>query len=178
MHYQSIDDIYAANDSIREKLKKMVSGLGDEQLSALPESEKWTLAQLVEHVALVNEGTTRICAKLLSKAEASGKTGDGRVNISDTFVRKGGEIATIKIDAPDFVQPKTGATIDESLAKLNSNQAVLEDLREKFKQFDGTEAKFPHPFFGDLSAQEWLVLSGAHESRHVKQIRALIEKIG
>jgi hypothetical protein len=178
MQYQSIDDIYAANDSIREKLKQMVSGLGDEQLSALPESEKWTLAQLVEHVALVNEGTTRICAKLLSKAEASGKTGDGRVNISDTFVRKGGEIATIKIDAPDFVQPKTGATIDESLAKLNSNQAVLEDLREKFKQFDGTEAKFPHPFFGDLSAQEWLVLSGAHESRHVKQIRALIEKIG
>ena len=50
--------------------------------------------------------------------------------------------------------------------------------KEKFQKVDGVEAKFPHPYFGDLSAQEWLVLSGAHEIRHLKQIRRVIEAIG
>jgi hypothetical protein len=50
----------------------------------------------------------------------------------------------------------------------------LESIRPAFQAWDSTEFKFPHPFFGDMSAAEWLALIGWHESRHLEQIRRMI----
>jgi hypothetical protein len=43
--------------------------------------------------------------------------------------------------------------------------------------FDGDTHKFPHPYFGPLSAVEWLVLLGGHEARHLQQIKNIAGKI-
>ena len=178
MEYKTIDDVYAANNSIREQLKQNIRSLSDQQMTALPDGEKWTIAQLVEHIAMVSEGMSRICAKLLSKAEADGRTSDGNLSMSSAFKDQAGQAATTKMEAPQMVQPTGAVSIDESFAKLDSSQAAFETLREKFQKFDGSEPKFPHPYFGDLSAQEWLVLSGGHEARHLRQIQKLAERIG
>lgn len=178
MSYQTIDDVYSANAAIREKLKQTIGSLTETQLTARPDGEKWSVTELVEHISIVNEGVTRICAKLLSKAEAAGNLADGSLTVSKDFTEKAEEIAHIKLEAPEMVHPKAAASIEESYSKLDTNHAAVDDLREKFKKFDGTQAKFTHPFFGDLSAQEWLVLSGGHEARHIRQIRKLVEKIG
>ena len=177
MKYETIEEIYNGNDKARTRLKELVSSLTAVQLSALPEGEKWTIAQIVEHISMVDESTTRVCAKLLKKAEDAGQTSDGKVVISDNFLQKGSEIAAIKVEAPDFVQPRAGKTIPESIAKLDENAEQLKQLRELFDSVDGTEFKFPHPFFGEISAQEWLALKGGHEMRHIKQIEKLLAKI-
>ena len=177
MKYETIEEIYAGNNKIRERLKALVSSLTDTQTSALPEGEKWTVTEIVEHIAMVDEGTMKICARLLKKAQGAGRRSDGKVVISDNFVQKGTEIAGIKVNAPDFVQPTGGPSIEESLAKLDANTAQLEQLRNVFESIDGSEFKFPHPFFGEISAQEWLALKGGHEMRHIKQIERLLEKI-
>lgn len=178
MNHQTIAEVYAANDRIRTAFKETAAGISEAQSAALPEDEKWTLSQLVEHVSIVDEGMMRICAKLLGKAEAAGKAADGSVKISDGFLSKGAEVANIKVEAPDFVKPVNGTSIAESVAKLDANNEALNALGEKFEKFDCAEFTFPHPFFGDLTAHEWLVLRGAHEARHLKQIKKLIEKIG
>ena len=177
MKYETIEEIYDGNGKARARLKKLVSSLSAEQLSALPEGEKWTIAQIVEHISMVDESTTRICAKLLKKAEDAGQTSDGKAVISDNFLQKGTEIAAIKVEAPDFVQPTAGKTIPESLAKLDENAEQLMKMRELFESIGGSEFKFPHPFFGDTTAQEWLALKGGHEMRHIKQIEKLLAKI-
>lgn len=178
MNYQTIAEVYETNDRVRASFKETVAGLDDVQLGALPADEKWTLRQLIEHVSIVDEGMTRICAKLLGKAEAAGKAADGSVKISDAFLSKGAEVADRKVEAPDFVQPVNGLSVAESLAKLDGNEEALNALREKFEKFECSGFTFTHPFFGDLSAHEWLVLRGAHEARHLKQMKKLIEKIG
>jgi hypothetical protein len=119
----------------------------------------------------------RICAKLLKKAQDAGKSTDGNVVISDDFLQKGSEIATMKLEAPEFVHPNAGHSIPESLAKLDETAEQLEQMRELFESVDGTELKFPHPFFGDISAHEWLALKGGHEMRHIKQIERVLAKI-
>ena len=82
MQYQSISDIYDANDRIRARLKDTLSGVTESQAAAMPDGEKWSIAQIAEHVSMVGNGMHRICAKLLSKAEASGQVSDGKVDLS------------------------------------------------------------------------------------------------
>lgn len=177
MKYNTIEEIYEGNKKIRERMKRLVSPLTEAQANALPEEEKWTVAQIVEHISLVDEGAMRICARLLKKAQEAGRLSDGKVVISENFLQKGSEIATMKVNAPDFVQPTSGRTISDSLAKLDDNAGQLEQLRAMFESVDGTALKFPHPFFGEISAQEWLALKGGHELRHIKQIEAVLGKI-
>lgn len=177
MKYETIEEIYDGNNKARARLKELVSSLTDEQTSALPEGEKWTVAQIIEHIAMVDESALRICGKLLKKAGDAGKSSDGSVVISDNFRKKGAEIAGMKVEAPEIVQPTGTPTITESIAKLDETSDQLEQMRGLFESVDGTELKFPHPFFGDISAQEWLALKGGHEMRHIKQIERVLEKI-
>jgi hypothetical protein len=178
MNYKSIEEIYAGNDKIRERLRSLVSQLTPESMSTLPDGEKWTIAQIIEHIAMVDESTIKICAKLLKKSEEAGHASNGEVMISDGFLQKGVEIAALKVEAPSFVQPTGERTIVESMAKLDENGERLAAMRTQFESVGGTEFKFPHPFFGEISAQEWLALKGGHEHRHIKQIEKILEKIG
>lgn len=177
MNYTNLDEAYEANTAVRSKLKATVTALSEAQLNALPDGEKWSISQIVEHVSMVNDGVFRICSKLLSKAEENGRMAGGFV-VSTEFIEKATGSIGVKLEAPERVQPLNDAPLDESLAKLDENARALETLRDKFEKFDGTEPKFPHPYFGDLSAHEWFVLSGAHEGRHLAQIRRIIDKLG
>ena len=177
MKYETIEDIYAGNAKAREKLKNLVAKISPEDASHLADNEKWSIQQIVEHISIVDESSIRICTKLLKKAEEAGQTSDGSAVITDGFIQKGVEIATIKLEAPDVVRPSGEQTIEQSLAKLEENTARLDEMRPLFESIGGTDLKFPHPFFGDLSAQEWLALKGGHERRHIKQIERLLEKM-
>jgi hypothetical protein len=177
MKYESIADIYTANEKVRERLKALVERLTPEQTTALPEGEKWNVQQIVEHISMVDESTAKICAKLLKKAQEAGQTNDGGVSISDGFVEKGQEIAAIKVEAPSFVQPTGSKSIADAIAKLDETSGRVAEMRTLFETVGCSGFTFPHPFFGDISAQEWLALKGGHEMRHIKQIERLLEKI-
>lgn len=178
MNYQSISEIYEANDKIREKLKEIVSVLTEEQANFLPEGEKWTVANLVEHIALVENGVTRISAKLLGEAQAAGAKAGGEAKISEDFLQKAAWGRTQKFEAPERVHPTGNLTIVESLAKLDENRPKLEELRPLFESVECSNFKFPHPAFGDMSAHEWLALIGGHELRHIAQIKNILRQIG
>jgi hypothetical protein len=136
----------------------------------LPDGDKWTIGNIIEHIAIVEKNMTRICAKLLRKAEADNRPGDGTISNSDVFAEKTVEIAHLKLEAPQIVQPTGELSIVESRELLNQNRLDLQELRERFGIYDSTEYRFPHPFLGELSAGEWLLLMGGHKARHIKQI--------
>lgn len=170
MSNQTIGDVYDNNDKIREKTKQLVASLTDEQLNALPDGEKWTIAQIVEHIAIVQDGMMRISAKLLNQAKAAGIAADGSARLSDNFKTKAAEAATLKFEAPERIQPTGNQTVEESLRKMDETRVELENLRPLFESVECSEHKFPHPFMGDLTAHDWLTLIGGHEMRHLKQI--------
>lgn len=171
MKHQTIEEVYAANDKIRAKFLGLIEGLSDEQLNALPEGEKWTITQFVEHVSIVEENMSKIIYKLLKEAKEGGKTSDGTVTISESFTQNAAESRNRKLEAPDRVKPTGNVSLADSLAKLEENRRKLYELKPLFEAFDCSEPKFPHPAFGDLTAHEWLTLIGGHEYRHLEQIK-------
>jgi hypothetical protein len=127
---------------------------------------------------MVDEGTSKICAKLIRKAQEDGARAAQKLNVSDDFLNKSVEVRGLKITAPDRVQPTGSVSIGESLSRMDANRERWNELRSLFQEFDGDVAKFPHPFFGDISAVEWLIMAGGHEARHTEQIRKLLNKLG
>ena len=172
-----IDEVYDRNLAVGERLRSLITSLEPAKLDQLPDGEKWTIANIVEHVSLVEENMIRICAKLLGKAESASETGDGTVSTSESFAQKALEIATMKLEAPEFVHPTCKKSVVESMTKFEANQAKLSELKAMFEKFDSNGHRFPHPFLGNLSAGEWLTLIGGHKLRHIKQIENLAARL-
>ena len=177
MRYESIADIYSANQKFREQLQVTLDAVLPDEATALPDGEKWSIQQIVEHVSMVDFGISRICEKLLDAAKSEGKTSDGSFALSEKFGQRSAAIAILKVEAPDRVQPTGDVTIAEALERMRASHEALGNMRLDFEQYDLSEPKFPHPFFGDLTAAEWLVMAGLHQQRHATQIEKLVEKI-
>jgi hypothetical protein len=177
MSFETVADIYAANASAGQKLVETLDGVTSDEALLLPDGEKWSIQQIAEHIAIVDSGTARICSKLIDEAKASGKPSDGRVSFSAEFGDKSKAIAGMKVEAPDRVQPTGQVPVGESLQRLEISRQMFEGLRTDLERFDLSEPKFPHPFFGGLTAVEWLVVGGGHMARHTRQIERFLDKI-
>lgn len=175
MENQTIGDIYANNEKIREKTKQLAAFLTDAQTTDLPEDGKWTFAAMFEHIAIVQDGMTKISAKLLDEAKASDKSSNGEAVLTDAFKQKAAAAQEMKLEAPERVAPTGKMSIAESLAKMDETQKSLEGLRPLFETVECSDFKFPHPLMGDLNAHEWLTLVGGHEARHLRQIEKMLE---
>ncbi|MGH9946756.1 MAG: DinB family protein, partial [Pyrinomonadaceae bacterium] len=114
MNEKTVDEVYAANAAIREKLRSVVEPLDENKLNNKPEGEKWSVGDIVEHLSMVEGSIVRVCGKLLAKAENENRMGDGLIRTSDNFAEKGVEVATVKVEAPEFVRPTGGRPIADS----------------------------------------------------------------
>src|SRR5688500_2872634 len=114
MNPLSIDEVYEKNDAMADRLEALMASIDRKQMDLLHGGEKWSIGNIVEHVSIVEAGMIRICAKLLRKAEGEGKAADGAISASDSFMEKAAEIARIKLEAPDIVQPTKERSIEES----------------------------------------------------------------
>ncbi len=176
MSNQTIADIYAANDKIREQFKQTIENLPDEKVNLVPDGEKWSITHLAEHIAMVEEGMAKISAKLLTKAQAAGVQGDGTAKLTENFTTKAAAARDVKLEAPEQLVPTGSRTIEESLAKMEETRGRLEELRPLFESVECSEFTFSHPFLGELTAHEWLTLIGGHGARHLRQLENLMSK--
>ena len=177
MRYTSIADIYSANQAIRERFLETINDIASAEAAAIPDGEVWSIQHIVEHLWMVEFGTSRICRRLLDAAKAEGKPSDGSFSLGPHFGERAAQIAVTRVEAPERVQPTGAVPIAESLEKMKQTAADLDAMRADFEQFELAGHTFPHPFFGDLNAGEWLVMAGLHERRQTDQIARLAAKI-
>lgn len=178
MNYENIADIYSVNAKIRENLQATLANISTDEAATLPNGEKWSIQHIVEHISMVETGVSMICSRMLDAAKAEGKLADGTFKLSDKFRESLAQLATgIKVEAPERVQPTGDVAVPDSLAKLTAATDALKALRTDLESIDVTDKTFPHPYFGPLTAAEWLVVAGLHERRHTAQIEALLTKI-
>ena|SRR5436190_2670786 len=177
MRYETFADIYSAGLKVRAALAETLSGISPAEATLLPDGEKWTIGQIVEHLSMVDSGISRICAKLLGEAKGIGKPSDGILKLSPDFLEKAAVVADVKVEAPERVQPTGNVSVADALGKMTANRPAIETLRADLEKYDLSGPKFPHPYFGDITAAEWLVVAVGHEHRHTKQIQRLLAKI-
>ena len=172
--YNSVAEIYEDIDDTRARLFGAVEELTDEQSGFRPSPEKWTVAEIVEHLSITERRLARMLGMLVGQLEAGAAREEGSafapVSVAEYVERAGRE----KYTAPEEIRP-TGAPLPDSLARLRDSRATILDLRPRVERVDGTRAQFPHPAWGPLDLYQWLAFVGLHEQRHLSQIEALRE---
>ncbi len=133
----------------------------------------WTVAQVVEHVAIVEGGAGRIVSNIAKQVADRPETSDepvagalDRYRVADPSFRK--------VEAPEMVQPANGLPVAESMVRLRESRARLIAALEAASGTALGNAHFPHPLFGPLDGYQWGLLAAQHQLRHLVQIRTIL----
>jgi len=175
MDFRSVPEIYEHIDGTRARLVAAVENLSGEQHTFRTAPGRWSVAELVEHLAIVEGNVVGLLQKLLGKSEEAGAAA---ATVPDLFadpvsIEEFVERSRVaKYEAPERIRP-TGLPLADSLARLRDSRAALHALRPRVERADGRALRFPHPAWGPLDLYQWLLFVGAHEDRHLAQIEAL-----
>jgi uncharacterized damage-inducible protein DinB len=172
MIYHTIADIQAANERAHARFMDAVSNLSESQANFRPDENQWTIAEIVEHVSIVNDGFLRLTHKLLKEAESAPRPSKADLNLGHTALDENGQHQG-KLQAPERVRPRGGARVEDSLAKMRASLDGLAEIRPRLEAVDLSEQVFPHPALGPINAYQWMVLLGEHVDRHRGQIERL-----
>lgn len=139
-----------------------------------PAPDRWSVAEVLEHLSLVESRFAGMIATRLEKGLEAGlgpETG-ARDPLPDATRQRMLDRVN-KRTAPETAVP-SGA-LDEHAALAAAEKARI-GLREVVQCGDGlalSEVRHSHPFFGELTIYQWLELMACHERRHVEQINEL-----
>src|SRR5919197_2092437 len=151
MIYHNIADIFGMIEKAQARLSASVTGLTEMQENYRPAPDRWTIAENVEHLSIVNSGFLRLTFKLLKKAEADPKPATPDLALLPITMTDEGNLKPGKMAAPEMVCPQGGVCVADSLAK---NQAVINELfnlKSRLDLVDLSEQTWNHPALGQLN---------------------------
>jgi hypothetical protein len=164
------DELLAYLDQQRSVLKSAFESVPPELRDRPPGPERWSAANIVEHLAIVEGRISTILAERIQEArrELSAETNMSPILPSIDYKRMYDR--SIRVKAPETATP-TGLDAASAWAALEN--AGLR-MRAMLVENDGlalASVTHPHPRFGVLSVYQWVAFLGAHEVRHAEQIR-------
>lgn len=153
----------ADRQNLRDAIKRVPKGL----LNQRPSPERWSVAEVIEHLAIIEAATVGFLTPLVAGAPI---LPDDAQPVATPIPRERLRDRTTRITAPEIVQPKGTLSFDEALAALEQSRTSLLMLLEAAEGRDLTAVGRPHPRLGPLDGYQWLAIVGAHEERHALQI--------
>ena len=181
MTYSSVADIYKAIEEVRARLVARVESLDEEAQNFRPGEAAWTVAEIVEHLSVLEHKLSQLMTMMVGKVESVAAAAGGGTSAAAASHFKpfslGEQVERARREkyvSPEEVRPRGGVALSDSLARLKESRAALEALRPRIERVDLSAATYPHPAFGPLNLYQWLAFIGLHEGRHLAQIERLL----
>lgn len=149
-------------------LLRLLEGLTPEQLTFRTAPDRWSIAETVEHVVMVENAILRRIRQKIG--EPSVRTERPDPAVMDATLWKHVAKRSRRVQAPEAARPSGKLTV------VAEAVAAVRTTRGRTVEFvTATEADlrghvFPHMIFGDLDLYQWLIFLSLHGSRHAGQI--------
>jgi len=155
-------------DKSRERLLSAVAGLGEEQRAFRPAQDRWSVADCVEHVTVVEQFIVgNIQRKLQTSPQPERRS---EVAGKDQTILTRVPAREIRVKGPDPVMPNgRWPDFEVLLSEFEQTRARTRDFARE-TQASLVDHFFPHPFLGELDCYQWLLFLGTHCERHVRQL--------
>lgn len=166
----SAEDRQKATDHLtktRQDFLASISGLSEAQWKFKPAPDRWSIAEVAEHIAISEETILGMISERILKAPAAPagteKVADEKV-ISTVTDRSG------KVQAPEMLKPvgKWASQAELAQAFEQSRAKTLDYVKTTQDDLRGHAG--PHPMLGTLDGYQWVLLLSAHSARHTAQI--------
>jgi hypothetical protein len=168
----TLQEIWKENGVAREELLAEVRGLSEAQLGFQPAPGKWSIGEILDHLSLAEQSMARVASRILQQAAGRGLIGQpGSMEPPPHGIDR--ELFNAPAAAPESVLPLPGRPLAHLLSSLGESR---ERLLEVSSRADGRvvgNVTIRHFQLGELHFYQWLALEGAHESKHLAQIRRI-----
>lgn len=151
--------------STRDEFLASMGGLSEAQWNFKPDPESWSIAEILEHVTIVEERVHGIVGRM---PEAPAAEPDRIASQIDEEVRSRVLDRSIKREAPPHVRP-CGQGHADALARFKINRGRSIELLSEGPCLRGHV--LPHPILGPWDGYQWILGAAAHSMRHADQIR-------
>jgi hypothetical protein len=150
----------------RAGVVEATKGLSETQWKFKPAPDRWSVAEVVEHIALAEGMLLENTSKNVMNAPAG--QADRDYKATDKTVLSVIADRTHKAKAPDFLVPTGRWTPQEALDHFLKGRArTMEFLKSTA---DLRDHVVDSPIGQPLDAYQWLLYTSAHSERHTKQI--------
>jgi uncharacterized damage-inducible protein DinB len=148
---------------------KSISGLSEKQWRFKPAPDRWSAAEVAEHITVSETTIMGLIQKQLMQSPAAPEK-RAEVKGKDQMIIERMPDRSHKAQAPEMLRPTGRWATEAELTKVfeESRKANMDyirttsdDLRDHF---------FSHPVFGPMDGYQWLLLLSAHSGRHTEQI--------
>ncbi len=162
------DYLVTARVHLQDAVRAVPAGARDARRTP----DRWSVAEVLEHLAQANEGISRLLDKRVSAGRESGLGPDP----DTTSILWTLDVARLldrreRMEAPDQIRPTGSLSADAAWQAL---QRADEKLQQSVIAADGlalATITYPHRLLGPLNLYQWVAFAAAHEFRHAAQIR-------
>jgi hypothetical protein len=158
--------------SSRDLLLLAVTGVSDAQAIFTPEPGRWSILQLVEHLAISDPGLLKRIQRGLNQPAQPELMEEVRQN-DRRFVGEYKPLPRGVNKAPEDLLP-TGqySTLSQALAAFEKNR--VDTIEFALRTNDELRSHFvPHTLLGPMDCYQWLMACALHVESHTLQIEAL-----
>ena len=159
-------------DSVHEKLLQSVTPLDAEIFSQRPSENEWSVAEIVQHLSLVEERVTKELEAAIAREPQ--RVGFLRRLTPTSIVSS----RLLRVKAPKAMNPVMVFEKDVAIQNFARARGNLKALCEAHDVSRFRNLIFKHPFLGNINGVATISFIGYHERRHYKQIREVLKKIG
>lgn len=160
-------------DRVHEKLMAAVSPLDERVFAQPPAAGSWSVAQIIQHLALVEDRVIKDLGKEVARPPRKVSFVKRLVPTSIVSLR------LVRVKAPQAVNPETNAAPAKVAALANYNRARndLKSLCATHGNARFRQIVFKHPFLGEIDGVATVSFVSYHEQRHYKQIREVLKQL-
>ena len=154
--------------STRDELTSAVTGLSPSQSLFKREPGEWSIAEIVEHLAIIEGRAQALISRLPEAPHADPDRNDEE---TDPFLIRMLPRRTSRVQAPEAALPKGKFTLPQAIEAFARKREETARLLESASCLRGRV--IPHPIFGLWDGYQWILATAAHTTRHVAQIREI-----
>ena len=150
----------------RNGVVEAVKGLSETQWKFKPATDRWSIAEIVEHLAVTEDLVSK--KVLVDLPAAPAPAADRNAKQVDATVLAKLTDRSVKAQAPPQIVPTGRWSPADALQHLLDSRAQTIAAFQSLP--DPRQHVIDHPAFGPLDGYEWVLAVAAHTARHTGQI--------
>ena len=176
--HSHLTEVLATLDDARAVLRTSTDRIAVNLRSTRPAPERWSAAEVLEHISLAEAGFVNWLAAGIAEARGNGlgaETGE-RLSLPESVRARLHDRANRRV-APDRVQPKGEMSADAAWSAVVTNEQRLRQILEDADGLALNAVTIEHPVLGPFNVYQWVELMAAHRRRHAEQLDEIAQAL-